>query len=158
MKRDYAEDVTKEKDGDGVMNALETKETIVQELTARVVPVPLMTNKQTCYEALRAFQSHPEVPCIIVSDKQGQPIGLVRKDLFFLRLNGFGGMDTWQTESIAKLMNKSPVIADLESTMDLLIAALAIGTGLHGKGTDYVIAIKGNGIMGVLSASHFLNP
>ncbi|WP_141505955.1 hypothetical protein [Paenibacillus luteus] len=157
MKRDYADEATKEKDGDGVMNALETKETIVQELAARVVPVPLMTNKQTCYEALRAFQSNPEVSCIIVCDKQGQPIGLLRRDLFFLKLNGFGGLDTWQKESIAKLMNKSPIVADLESTMDLLIAALAIGTGLHGKGADYVIAIKGNGIMGVLAASHLLN-
>ncbi|WP_144023610.1 hypothetical protein MHI37_13910 [Paenibacillus sp. FSL H8-0548] len=79
------------------------------EIADRVQYAPRVYGKQSCYETLRAFQSNPEAPCIIVCDKKEQPIGLVKRELFFLKLNGPGGLDTWQRQSVLKLMNKAPL-------------------------------------------------
>jgi hypothetical protein len=135
------------------MNTTIIDDNVASVLADRILFVPRVYVKQSCYEALQAFQSNPEAPCIIVCDKKEQPIGLVKRDSFFLKLNGPGGLDTWERQSILKLMNKAPSIANIESSLELLGAALNIGFGLKAPVNNYVIILKQDSIMGVIEAS-----
>lgn len=139
------------------MSTMIIEENLEFVIADRLQFAPRVYVKQSCYETLRAFQSNPEAPCIIVCDKKEQPIGLVIRDFFFLKLNGPGGLDTWQRQSVRKLMNKAPIVANIESPLELLGAALDVGYGLAGPGNHYVIITKQSSILGVIEASALVN-
>lgn len=109
---------------------------------------PRMYAGQTCYEALRMFQSNPEATCVVVCDKANSPVGLVMRDLFFLKFNGPRGIDMLGRQSITKLMKRAPITADINLPLQTLIEACS--TRPVGNQHDCAIITLNGKLIGII--------
>ncbi|MDF2922961.1 MAG: hypothetical protein K0R57_1875 [Paenibacillaceae bacterium] len=91
------------------------------ELSEMVRPAPRVFVSQTCKETLNVLLSNPDAKCIVVTDKQEKPLGLVMCDRFFFRLTGPYGIDMLFRESIIKLMSRTPLIATTGASSESLL-------------------------------------
>ena len=80
-------------------------------------------------------------------------MGLVDCDKFFLRLNGRMAMDGWYMESVTKLMNRNPLIVDIESTIQAVCEVIV--SRVESVRGDYVIVTEQGKFSGVIKVAGF---
>jgi methyl-accepting chemotaxis protein len=80
---------------------------------------------QTCEQAVRAFEKHPQSECIVVCDASMVPLGLIMRDRFFRRLSRRFGADLYYDKPVSYLMDPQPFIIEKDaSPQELLDRAL----------------------------------
>lgn len=141
---------------------------MAQQLTAKPVPAvsqtvrlkhflrqaPTIGAERTCRETIAVFKKHPESECIIVTDEQGTPIGLMMRNRFFLKLGHRFSADLYDDKPIMKLMDAEPLLVDHEDEPQRLIdSALSRHDSVL---YDCVIVTANNGLAGVLTVSDLL--
>lgn len=77
---------------------------------------PAVSSSLTCRETLRVMFQHPESKCIVVCNAGNEPVGLLMSTRFFLKATGRGGTDHFYRESVTRLMNHAPLIADISAS------------------------------------------
>lgn len=112
---------------------------------------PRVYTSQSCRETEKILLQNPESECIVVCDKSERPVGLVMCDRFFLKLHTPFGFEMFYRESVIKLMNRTPLIVDINSSIDELLVAAAKRPDGHRN--DCVIVTAQGKISGVLCAS-----
>ncbi|MDQ8738262.1 methyl-accepting chemotaxis protein [Paenibacillus sp. LHD-38] len=140
----------------------------VQQLTAKSKPAvsesaalrhflrqaPTIGAERTCRETIAVFKKHPESECIIVTDEQGTPIGLMMRNRFFLKLGHRFSADLYDDKPITKLMDALPLLVDYEDEPQQLIdSALSRHDSVL---YDCVIVTANNRLAGVLTVSDLL--
>ncbi|MHA6532740.1 CBS domain-containing protein [Paenibacillus sp. BAC0078] len=91
------------------------------ELSAILRMAPSVPASSTCRESLRVMFQHPEAKCIVVCNTHNEPVGLLMCERFFLKVTGRTGMDLFYRESVTKLMNRKPLIADISAPPALVL-------------------------------------
>lgn len=110
---------------------------------------PRVRSTQTCKETISILHQYPESPCIVVCDKSDQPIGLVMCNRFYLQMTGKLGIDSFYMAPIVKLMNRKPMIVDINSSIDSLRSAVARRTeDVH---NDCIIVTQQGKLTGIIN-------
>ncbi|WNS42698.1 CBS domain-containing protein [Paenibacillus sp. MMS20-IR301] len=91
-------------------------------LSAILRQAPAISPSLTCREALRVQFQHPESKCIVVRSSSNEPVGLIMCERFFLKATGRMGIDQFYNEPVSKLMNRSPLTADISASPESLWA------------------------------------
>lgn len=66
---------------------------------------PSVLMHDSCYDTLLVLRSYPEAPYVVVIDKLERPVGVVKREQFFFRMNSPVGIDLFYSEKITKLMS-----------------------------------------------------
>lgn len=74
---------------------------------------PKVTADQVCDDLVVLFRRNKEVESVVVCDAGGLPIGLVMRHRFFRMLGSAFGLSLFGHQSIARLMDDKPLIADI---------------------------------------------
>ncbi|WP_138755406.1 methyl-accepting chemotaxis protein [Paenibacillus sinopodophylli] len=115
---------------------------------------PTIGVERTCRETISVFKKHPESECIIVTNEQGAPIGLMMRNHFFLKLGHRFSADLYDDKPITKLMDASPLVVDHEDEPQQLIDS---ALSRHDRVLyDCVIVTASNRLAGVLTVSDML--
>src|SRR3954447_2410838 len=93
-------------------------------LRGLAVPVSPIASDARCYQALDFFAADPTLLAIPVLDEHGTPIGILNRFTFLQSLTGADGQRL-VLAAVADLMNASPLIADEDTSIDLVAEALA---------------------------------
>jgi hypothetical protein len=102
------------------MNSMTTA--LVNDLSSIVRSAPAIFASRTCREALRVMFQHPESKCIVVCNATNEPLGLLMSERFFLKATGRSGVDLFYREPAMKLMNKTPLVYDISTSLDTVLA------------------------------------
>lgn len=121
------------------------------ELSAIVRSAPSVPASLTCRETMRVMFQHPEARCIVVCNKRNEPIGMLMCDRFFLAATGRMGMDHFYRESVTRLMNRKPLIADIASSAESLWTAAMNRADAHKA--DCIILTREGKYAGVIHTS-----
>lgn len=124
-------------------------------LTNLVQKAPHVYTHIKCKDTLRVLFGNPEANCIVVCNKYDQPVGIVDCDKFYLRLNGRMAMDGLYMESITKLMNRNPLIVEIESTIQAVREIVA--SRVESVRGDYVIVTEQGKFSGVIKGASFMS-
>lgn len=92
---------------EGILNEGRLIEDAVQQ-------APSVLVNKTCYETLQVLRIYREIPYVVVCDNKEQPIGLIMRDSFFLKMNSPAGIDFLYREPVTKLMKQIPLIMELD--------------------------------------------
>ncbi|MBO7744266.1 CBS domain-containing protein [Paenibacillus sp. MWE-103] len=114
----------------------------------------IVATAHTCEEVIGRFASAPDHECVVVCDADDRPLGLVMKNrLTIIQTHRFG-REIYYGRSIARLMDKQPLIVDRDiSPQELLDLAL----GREDKTLyDCVIVTEDRRFMGILTMSDLL--
>lgn len=84
--------------------------------------VPVLSPLQTCREALRIMFQHPESKCMVICNHRNEPLGLLMSEQFYLKATGRHGTDSFYREPVQKMMNSTPLIAEIDSPFLSLLA------------------------------------
>lgn len=95
---------------------------LVTELSGIVRSAPSVPSSLSCRETMRVMFQHPESKCIVVCNAGNEPVGLLMCERFFLKATGRMGMDHFYRESVTKLMNCKPLIADSSAPIHSVLA------------------------------------
>ncbi|WP_340033753.1 hypothetical protein NST50_30730 [Paenibacillus sp. FSL E2-0202] len=115
---------------------------LVNDLTGIVRSAPAIFASRTCREALRVMFQHPESKCIVVCNAMNEPLGLLMSERFFLKATGRSGVDLFYREPAMKLMNKTPLILDISTPLDMVLS-LAMNRPDPMKNDCVIITRKG---------------
>ncbi|WP_310830467.1 CBS domain-containing protein [Paenibacillus pedocola] len=127
---------------------------LTSELSAVLRSAPSVPASLTCRETMRVMFQHPESKCIVVCNEGNEPVGILMCERFFLRATGRMGTDHFYRESITKLMNRKPLIADL-STPAASVLAEAMNRPDMMKNDCIIITSQGK-LAGVIYPSDML--
>lgn len=94
-------------------------------LTSLIRSAPAVPVSLTCRETLRVMFQHPESKCIVVCNSANEPVGLLMCERFFLKATGRMGMDHFYREPVARLMNRKPLTADINTSLESVRAEAA---------------------------------
>ncbi|MGF7047522.1 hypothetical protein J2T13_002027 [Paenibacillus sp. DS2015] len=125
------------------------------QLTELVHQSPTVFTSQNCKETLAIVYAYPESECIVVSNHNNMPLGLIHCDKFFLKLTGRFGMDMFYRESVTKLMNRNPLIIDIQCTIETLLDLLALRP--YYARNDSIIVTKQGKIAGTVHPSDWIH-
>lgn len=112
---------------------------------------PTIRSSQTCRETIRVMFSYPDSPCIVVCDKNEQPIGLVMCERFYLRICSRIGRDSFYNDPISKLMSHHFLSADINDSFAKI--ATAANNRPSGMRIDCVILTNNGRFTGIVQAS-----
>jgi len=112
-------------------------------LAAPVSPIP---SDARCYQALDLFAADPTLLALPVVDDHGTPVGLLNRFTFLQSLSGAEGQQL-VLKAVADLMNASPLVADEDTSIDLVAEALADDRQRHFF--DGFIVTRGGRYVGV---------
>ncbi|WP_139995327.1 methyl-accepting chemotaxis protein [Paenibacillus paridis] len=116
--------------------------------------VPTITAEQTCRETIGVFKKHPDCECLIVTGEKREPIGLMMRNRFFLKLGHRFSADLYDDKPITKLMDASPLMVDYEfSPQQLIDSALSRHDSVL---YDCVIVTLNERLAGILTVSDML--
>ncbi|AWV36081.1 CBS domain-containing protein [Paenibacillus sp. FSL H7-0716] len=115
---------------------------LVNDLTGIVRSAPAIFASRTCREALRVMFQHPESKCIVVCNAMNEPLGMLMSERFFLKATGRSGVDLFYREPAMKLMNKTPLILDISTPLDMVLS-LAMNRPDPMKNDCVIITRKG---------------
>ncbi|MFC3747586.1 hypothetical protein [Paenibacillus sp. GCM10012306] len=96
---------------------------ILNDLAGLIRTEPAVYASRTCRETLRVMFQHPEAKSIVVCNAANEPLGLLMSEHFFLRATGRVGADSFYSEPVLKLMNKTPLMFDIEAPLETVMAA-----------------------------------
>lgn len=83
--------------------------------------VPLLDAQTSCREVLELIKEQPDLPCVVIGGKEGEPFGLVMRDTFYRKLTGRFGADLYFGRPVEKFADMQPLIADIGADPGLLI-------------------------------------
>jgi len=118
--------------------------------------VPIVGEKQNSKDMMRIFAEHPDNECAVVCNEVMQPVGLVMKDPFYVRLGKRFGEDLYLNRYVTKLMDEHPLIVHSSfSPSELIDIALTRDEAVL---YDCVIVIEQNSgaLAGVLTVADLL--
>ncbi|CAM4259454.1 methyl-accepting chemotaxis protein [Paenibacillus endophyticus] len=123
-------------------------------LTNFLRQAPTISAERTCRETISVFKKHPESECIIVTNEQGAPIGLMMRNHFFLKLGHRFSADLYDDKPITKLMDAAPLLVDHnDEPQQLIDSALSRDDRVL---YDCVIVTANHRLAGVLTVSDLL--
>ncbi|MBW4081627.1 CBS domain-containing protein [Paenibacillus sp. S150] len=125
------------------------------EYSAMVRIAPSVPASYTCRETLRVMFQHPEAKCIVVCNTDNEPVGLLMCERFFLKVTGRMGMDHFYRESVTKLMNRKPLIADISAPPESV--ALKASQRPEMMKNDCIIVTENGTFAGVVYASDLIH-
>ncbi|PQP91294.1 hypothetical protein [Paenibacillus sp. AR247] len=73
--------------------------------------VPLLDAQTSCREVLELIKEQPDLPCVVIGGKEGEPFGLVMRDTFYRKLTGRFGADLYFGRPVEKFADMQPLIA-----------------------------------------------
>ncbi len=76
---------------------------------------------QTCEQAVRTFEKHPQSECIVVCDASMVPLGLIMRDRFFRRLSRRFGADLYYEKPVSYLMDPQPFMIEKDASPQVLL-------------------------------------
>ncbi|AIQ14790.1 CBS domain-containing protein [Paenibacillus durus] len=85
-------------------------------------PAPIVYDHHTCRQALRLMFEHPESKCLVLCNPVDEPVGLLMSEMFFLKVSGRFGMDTFYKEPAMKLAHKAPLTVDITTAPHTVLA------------------------------------
>jgi len=83
--------------------------------------VPVVSAEAKCDELVGMFRRQDGLECAVVCEDGERPVGLLMKDRFFRMLGSLYGMSLFGFREISRLMDKSPLVADLSTPPQELI-------------------------------------
>ncbi|MGO4547128.1 methyl-accepting chemotaxis protein [Paenibacillus sp. 2TAB23] len=115
---------------------------------------PTISAERTCRETISVFKKHPESECIIVTNEQGAPMGLMMRNHFFLKLGHRFSADLYDDKPITKLMDAAPLLVDHnDEPQQLIDSALSRDDRVL---YDCVIVTDNHRLAGILTVSDLL--
>ncbi|MBB6635956.1 methyl-accepting chemotaxis protein [Cohnella thailandensis] len=115
---------------------------------------PIVNRNQTCGQVEALFRDRKDLECVVVSDDEQRPVGLMMKHKFFRSLGSRFGPSLFGDKSISKLMETNPMTAEA----DTLPQALIDGAMSRSEDTlyDAVIMTRQSKTAGILTVSDLL--
>ena len=112
-------------------------------------PAPVIGPELTCFEALQAFKSEPDAPCVVVCSSSGQPMMLLMRDAFYRKLTGRFAPELFYDRPVAEAAGLPPLSSEADTCpADLIDTALARGDESF---ADCVILTRDGRYEGVLT-------
>ncbi|WP_051529748.1 methyl-accepting chemotaxis protein [Paenibacillus sabinae] len=74
--------------------------------------VPEIDQELGCFEALAVFRDYPNAPCIVVTDGEGRPVGLLMRDAFHRHLSGRFSAELFYAHPASRFADKEALMVD----------------------------------------------
>jgi|GEM_PF-1558138 len=114
---------------------------------------PHIYDRQSYKEAVDVMRSYPESSCIVVCNRKDAPVGLILNERFFLQLTNRSMMESYYTGPVSRLMNRTPIIAELGTPLSVLHAA--IDARPAAMRMDPIIVTENGKLAGIVHMSAF---
>lgn len=77
-------------------------------------PVPEVGGVVNCLEALAVFRSHPDAPCLVITDASGAPEGLLMRDAFHRKLAGRFAAELFYSRPALQFADREALTAEID--------------------------------------------
>ncbi|MBY9080328.1 chemotaxis protein [Paenibacillus sp. HN-1] len=113
------------------------------------LPVPEVGPMLNCLEALAVFRSHPDAPCLVVTDVSGAPEGLLMRDAFHRKLSGRFAAELFYSRPALHFADMEALTAEIDE-----LPSEVIGRALSRSESqfyDCIVLKRGGRLKGVLT-------
>ncbi len=109
----------------------------------------------TCKEALTLFKEQTDCECIVICENKSEPVGLLMRHRFFLKLGQRYSADLYYERPVTMLMDRNPLIVNEEHAPEFVISQALLREEI--RFYDCVLVVQNSRFAGVLTVSDLLS-